>query len=377
MKFYRLVLVCISGILVGGCGGSGSDPSPADNSKDRQEMLVNWADNIIIPSYDNFKVKFDDMLSASEEFTTTPTTEKLVAFRGAWVDAYSEWQKAELFEFGPADRYSLRNFFNIYPADVAGIQTNILDPLANLDVPASYARQGFPALDYLINGVSSDDTGIVEYYTVGEDAPERIAYLTKVVDRMSTLIGNVITEWKGSYRDTFISSTGLDIGSSTGIVVNAYVLNYERYIRSGKFGIPAGIIGTVSGVAYPDKVEAYFKKDISKTLAENAQTASVNFFNGVKVNTGGEGPSLKSYLNALDAKDSSTGTMLSEIVNDQFSVIDTKIDPLSQNFFEEAQSNNQAMKDVYAEMQKAVRMFKVDMSSAMSITITYTDNDGD
>ena len=377
MKLFRLVFVYFFGVILWGCGGSGSDPSPADNSKDRQEMLVNWADNIVIPSYDKYKVKFDAMVSASDEFTATPTTETLVAFRSAWIDAYAEWQKVELFEFGPADRYTVRNFFNIYPADVAGIQTNILDPLSNLEVPASYSRQGFPALDYLINGVAGNDAAIVEYYTIGEDAPERIAYVTKLVGRMNTLINNVITEWKGSYRDTFTSSTGLDIGSSTGIVVNAYVLNYERYIRSGKFGIPAGIIGTVSGVAYPDKVEAYFKKDISKLLAENAHVASINFFNGVNVSTGAEGPSLKSYLDALDAKDSSTGTMLSEIINDQFTVVNARIGVLSQNFFQEAQTNNQAMKDVYAEMQKAVRMFKVDMSSAMSITITYTDNDGD
>ncbi len=46
-------------------------------------------------------------------------------------------------------------------------------------------------------------------------------------------------------------------------------------------------------------------------------------------------------------------------------------------FIEEVQTNNQAMKDVYTEMQKAVRLLKVDMTSAMSITITYTDNDGD
>ena len=376
MKFFRVVFVGIVACICG-CGGSGSDPSPAGNSKDRQEMLIHWADNIIIPSYDNFKVKFDIMLSESEEFTSSPSNESLTAFRTAWVEAYAEWQKVELFEFGPADRYTLRNFFNIYPADVAGIETNILDPLANLEVPNSYPRQGFPALDYLINGVASDDAGIIEYYTTGDDAPERIAYVSKLVGRMNTLITNVITEWKGSYKDTFTSSTGLDIGSSTGIVVNAYVLNYERYIRSGKIGIPGGIVAGVSGTAYPDKVEAYFKKDISKLLAKNAEDATASFFNGVNVTTEAEGPSFKSYLDALGAKDSSTGTLLSEIINDQFSVVDSKLNLLSSNFYEEILNNNQAMEDTYTEMQKAVRLLKVDMTSAMSVTITYTDNDGD
>lgn len=376
MKLRILVLVVvIAGVCA--CSGSGSEPSPEDNSKDRQEILTHWADKIIIPSYDNFQLKLQAMLSKSKDFTDSPSKESLVAFRSAWIDAYTEWQKVELFEFGPADRYTVRNFFNIYPTDVAGIITNIADPSANLEVPSSYPRQGFPALDYLINGVASDDDAIVEYYTTGADAPESIIYLKKLTDRMNTLTTNVITEWKTSYKDTFISKTGLDIGSSMGIVVNAYVLNYERYIRSGKFGIPAGIVGGISGTAYPDKVEAFYKKDISKQLAETAQKASVDFFNGIDVTTGTEGPSFKSYLDALGAKDSATGTLLSEIINDQFDVIDSRISPLSQNFYQEVQNNNQAMKDVYTDMQKAVRMLKVDMTSAMSITITYTDNDGD
>jgi hypothetical protein len=203
-----------------------------------------------------------------------------------------------------------------------------------------------------------------------------IAYLKKLTDRMNMLITNVITEWNGSYKDTFTSSTGLDIGSSMGIVVNAYVLNYERYVRSGKFGIPAGIVGGISGTAYPDKVEAYYKKDISKLLAATAQGATVGFFNGVDVSTGTDGPSFKSYLDALGAKDSATGTLLSEIINGQFTTINSKLGLLSENFYQEVQTNNQAMKDVYTEMQKAVRLLKVDMTSAMSITITYTDNDG-
>ena len=31
----------------------------------------------------------------------------------------------------------------------------------------------------------------------------------------------------------------------------------------------------------------------------------------------------------------------------------------------------------YNEMQKAVRLIKVDMTSALGITVTYVDNDGD
>lgn len=364
-------------VVLSSCGGS-DEPSPVDDdSKDREAILAHWADNIIKPSYANFSSKLDVMVSKADAFTASPTNSSLLEFRSAWLTAYTEWQKVELFEFGPADKYTLRNFFNIYPTDINGIATNINDPSVNLDLPASYARQGFPALDYLINGTGADDAAILEYYTTDADAAKRVAYIDKVVSRMASLLSSVVTEWNGAYRDTFVSSTGLDIGSSMGAVVNAYVLYYERYIRSGKIGIPAGVIGTMVGTPFPEKVEAYYKLDISKALVKTAHQAAIDFFNGKSVNGGAEGPSLKSYLDGLDAKDSSSGTLLSTIINNQFSTINGKVDQLSSDLYNQIQTNNQAMVDVYTNMQTQVRYLKVDMTSAMSITITYTDNDGD
>lgn len=372
----RIISVTVLTVLLWSCGGNGNDPSPEDNGKDRQVILTHWADNIIIPAYGNFKTKFDVMKVKADAFITAPDNTTLTEFRAAWVQAYLEWQKIELFEFGPADQYTLRNFFNIYPTDVAGITSNINDTSVNLDLPASYARQGFPALDYLINGVGSDDAQIVSFYTTGADAAKRVAYLKRINDRMSTLITNVISGWS-SFRETFISKTGLDIGSSFGSVVNAYVLYYERYVRSGKIGIPSGSTVATGGTVNPDKVEAYYKKDISILLAKNAHNAVIDFFNGKNVTTGNEGPSLKSYLDALDAKDASTSTLLSDIINDQFAVINDHLNGLQANLSEQVQSNNPPVVNTYTAMQKLVRIIKVDMTSAMSVTITYTDNDGD
>lgn len=373
----RIIYVTFLTVVLWSCGGNGNDPSPEDNGKDRQIILTHWVDNIIIPAYTKFKVKFDAMKVKSDAFASAPNSTTLTEFRSAWVEAYLEWQKVEVFEFGPADQVTLRNFFNIYPTDVAGIAANINNPQANLDVPASYARQGFPALDYLINGVGDDDASIVAYYTADIEGPKRLAYVNVLLARMNSLINNVISEWNGTYRDTFISKTGLDIGSSFGIVVNAYVLYYERYIRSGKFGIPSGAMIATAGTPYPEKVEAYYKKDISLALAKNAHHASVGFFNGIAIGTGAEGPSFKSYLDALGAKDDTAGTLLSTIINDQFAIISGKLNNLSPSLYQQIEADNQAMITTYSEMQKIVRMLKVDMTSAMSITITYTDNDGD
>jgi predicted lipoprotein len=153
VTFKKIVRLSFITLTLCACGSNGNDPSPADDSKDRQAILTHWADNIVIPSYENFKEVFDVMLEKAEAFTASPDETRLLEFRSAHTNAYLAWQTVELFEFGPADKYTLRNFFNIYPADVAGILSNIDDPSVNLDLPAAYASQGFPALDYLLNGL--------------------------------------------------------------------------------------------------------------------------------------------------------------------------------------------------------------------------------
>jgi predicted lipoprotein len=359
--------------LLSGCSGSSKDPSPGENNADRKEVLIHWADKIIIPAYDEFKTHLEAMVSKANAFTNAPDNTTLTEFRTAWSTAYHEWQKVEPFEFGPADKYTIRAYFNIYPADVPGIQAAINAPETNLALSANIAKQGFPALDYLINGTGDDDAAVIAFYTTDPNAAANKAYLTKLVQRMSTLLNNVVTEWP-SYRETFISKTSSDIGSSLGLVVNAYVLHYERYIRTGKIGIPSGATIASGGVAYPEKIESYYHPEISLALAKQAHQATFDFFSGKDAVTGEEGPSFKSFLDALDAKDTSTGTALSTIITNQFQ---TKLDDLGPNLYEEAQQNNQAMLDTHAEMQTLVRMLKVDMTSALSVTITYTDNDGD
>jgi predicted lipoprotein len=361
--------------LLSSCGGDDGDPSTEDNAKDRQAILIHWVDNIIKPSYANFKTKLDVMIEKTEAFTSAPDNTTLSELRDAWVNAYVEWQKVELFEFGPADSQTLRNFFNIYPTNITTINTNMNDPVSNLDLASNYASQGFPALDYMINGVGVDDAAIIEAYTSDADAEKRIAYLNRITSRMNSLLNDVIAEWNGTYRDTFINKTGLDIGSSFGDVVNAYILEYERFIRSGKVGIPAGVFS--SNVVQPSKVEGFYKKDISLILVKTAHETAYNFFNGKINGLASDGVSFKSYLDALDVKDANTGTLLSSVINSQFVEIANNLNDLSPDFSEEVQTNNAAMLDTYTSMQRLVRLLKVDMTSAISVTITYTDNDGD
>lgn len=345
------------------------------NETDRKALLTNLSDNIIVPAYADFKTQFDDMLAKSDAFTATPNTANLIAFRASWRVAYINWQKVEMFDFGPGQTYAIRAHFNIYPTNVSTIANNIAAGNTNLELPASYAAQGFPAIDYLINGIGNSDAEIVAEYTSATDATKKINYLKRITNQMNTVFNQVYTAWKGDFATTFKSKTAIDAGSSTSTLINGYILNFERYIRFGKIGIPAGSM--TPGTNFPQKVEAFYTKDLALTLAKTAQTATYNFFLGKSYQNQTAGYSIKNYLDALNVKDATSGKLLSEIVTQQFDVIDVQLNGLQNNLYSEVINNNQKMINTYTEMQKLVRLLKVDMTSAMSITISYTDNDGD
>ncbi len=380
MKFNYLCIrlaVLVAMTVLSGCGGSSGEPSSSDLGKEkRKEILTFWADKIIIPRYEAFDNAVDALNAATVSFTGDPTTETLASLKDAWKEAYRKWQTVELFEIGPAYDRTFRNFINIYPADAAGINAAIDDPSTNLGVPAAYTKQGFPALDYLLHGLHADVDVVVELYKTDTKAAARRAYLTKLVTRIQTLTTEVVGGWD-SYRETFISKTGLDNLSSFAQVVNAFSLEYERYIRTGKIGIPSGATASSGGVAYPEKVEAFYQKEISGELALQAHTSAYEFFRGIAPGVAEPGPSFFSYLDDLKAVDTDSETPLSTFLDNQFKLVITKLEAVNPNLYEEVQENKDDVIEIHTEMQKLVAYIKVDMANTMSVSITYVDNDGD
>lgn len=364
--FALLLLLTAVGIF--SCTKNTGDDTPApDTSLDRKALLTQWADSLVKPGYQRFHDKLAVLKTKTTAFTASPTPATLGDARQAWQAAYLEWQKVEMFEFGPAESVSLRNHFNIYPTDAAGINSNISTGTYNFEVATAIPQQGFPALDYLLNGVASGDAAIVQQYV---SSANHRRYLTDVVAKMDQTFGTVYSQWNGAYRDTFVNNAGTDASSSLSQVINAYSLYFERFLRAGKVGIPAG---TMTGVARPEKIEAYYLKGtLPLQLATTAHTTVQQFF------TGRAGrPSLKSYLEALGAKDSRTGQSLTSIINTQFGVSYQQLSTLGPDLYTTITARNADAVASYNEMQKAVRLLKVDMTSALGITVTYVDNDGD
>lgn len=348
--------------------GSGVENGGSENSFDRKAMLANWADNIIIPAFENFESSTQDLQDRTNIFVEDPSEENLVQLRSAYEKAYLDFQTVSMFEIGKAEELNYRNFLNTYPVDVNTIISEIESGDYNLLLPSTFDEQGFPALDFLINGLADNDQEIVNAYA----SEEYQNYLLDVSERINSLTGEVNASWQGTFRDNFVNNTS---SSSTGSIdrfTNDFVLYYEKFLRSGKIGFPAGVF---SGEPSPGNVEALYSKDLSKALYIKSVKSVQDFFNGKYFGSNQSGPSYKQYLDYLDSmKD---GQNLSSLINNQFGVILDQASELDQSLKSQVQTNNTEMLEAFDELQKQVVLLKVDMMQALSISVDYVDSDGD
>ena len=354
------------------CCSSSGDGGSSDNF-DRTALLTNWADNIIIPGNVNYQSKIQVLANDVAAFNTAPTEANLQTVRASWLEAYKSFQKISIFYIGKALEVNLNESANTYPADVAGIQNNISTGTYNLNQFAQHSRQGFPGLDYLINGLGASDAAIVAFYSTDANAAKYRQYLTDVTAKLKSNIDAVVTDWNSGYRNTYVASTGTGVSSSVSKTTNLFVKNLEKPIRTGKIGIPSGLFS--SGTLFPEKVEAYYKNDVSKELLNVAIQAEKDFFNGKYANSATTGPSLKSYLDYLNAV--RNGQSLSTIINNQFDAIFTSNATLSNSFSQQVNTDNSKMIAAYNVMQQGVIYIKLDMMQALNISIDYVDGDGD
>ncbi len=369
----NLVLVSVILISLMGLNACKKDDNGTggNDNFDRKAMLTNYADNYVAPAYADMLQKLDDLETITAQFTGNPDELNLQSLRNSWKTAWLTWQKVDLLEFGPAEDATLRMFMNIYPTSETRINNNISAGAYDLETFGNKDVQGFPALDYLLNGTGNTDAEIVDYFSNGALAGNRRQYLLDIVDKMHSKVQAVQSGWNG-YKDQFISATGTDVNSSLSKMVNSFVLYYERYLRSTKIGIP---VGAMSGIALMEQTESNYTPELANELALVSLESVEKFYEGVSYDGAADGMGMKDYLAAIGTRDNDK--LIADIVSEELDEAQGTLAGLNTSIKDAATSNRPALLNAYDQLQDLVPLFKVDMISAFGISITYVDNDGD
>jgi predicted lipoprotein len=337
-------------------------------SFDKPGMLSNYSSNVVIPNLQFAKNSLDSFALAFNNFKLNKTVSNLLVVRQKFIQAYTDYQKMELFGIGPGENEIIYANFNTFPTDTNQIQSNITNGGYNLAAVSNLDAKGFPALDYLLFSPGLSDADIVNLFV---NIPARENYMTDCLNEMQSKASIILSGWVGGYQSTFNSSTGSEIGSSLGLLVNN--LNFQiDLMKNAKVGIPLGKKSL--GQKLPEKCEAIYTNSISVSLLKSCLDNIENVYRGRSLN-GSDGLGLDDYLDALGAQHN-TGT-LNDAIKTQFSITRAKVNLINEPLSLAVINDDATVDAAYIEMVKLLVLLKTDMPSQMGIVITYQDGDGD
>jgi uncharacterized protein len=374
MKIKNITLILsiiLMAIIFVDCKKKKTKKEEEESTFDKSAMLTNYANNVIIPNFQALKTSLDSLVNSFTTFTQTKNITNLNILRQKYVVASIKFQHVSTFEFGPSESEIVRTNFNTYPTNTLQINSNINAGSYDLGTVSNIDAKGFPALDYLLYGVNQTDASLIALFDTDLKAANRIAYMNSCLLEMQIKINSIVTAWDATYKSTFVNSTGSQIGSSIGLLLNQ--LNFEiDALKNNKIGIPLGKKSL--GNKLPEKCEAYYANTISVKLAKECLLNIEDVYLG-RSTSGSDGKGIDDYLEHIAAKHSSE--TLNAAIKNQFSAAKLKLDLVAEPLSLSVINNTAIVDAAYLEIVKLLVLLKTDAPSALGILITYQDGDGD
>ena len=375
MKTLKIFIsISILSIFIISCSSSSDDEQSTIPEFDRSAVLINYADNIILPRLNNFKSSVDYLKESGDAYVDSPDITTYTELHNSWLEAYINWQYVEMFNIGKAEEIMFFSKTNTYPVNEGRIQENINNQKTDLSNPNDWSCQGFPGLDYMIHGIANTENEIINQYIQN---PLNGKYLKVVLNELNNNTDLVLNDWN-TYRNTFVNSIENTATSAFNMLTNDFVYYFEKGLRTNKIGIPSGVF---SNNPLSNKVEAYYSskngiEDVSRDLIENALNAVDLVFQGKSSNQSPVGPSFKTYLDFIKANNVSADDIGSIVVN-KIQTANQKILDLNKNFINQVENDNGKMLAAFDALQTIVVNLKTDMLSLFNVAVDYTDADGD
>ncbi len=360
-------ILCFCAFLLSSCRGV-----KVGSLEVNHQALENWSKNIFIPAYKDYQKQINNFVLSAERFENQVDETSFEDLKHKWETAYKAYQKVQIFHINKADALYFIKMSNTFPTDDTSIKKNISLLEENIDAKINFyptylseriVYQGFPALDYLL--FAKD----LEYYK--SSAPAR-KYIVLLVKALQNNINKIVAYWDNPKNLTeYINDNDAYSSGSYSRTINAFIMSYEKAIRSDKVAYACGAINVQMGKAQKDFIEAYYNSRLDKQLLLIALQSSQDFFNGVSFTTRAKGESLASILIASGHKD------LVDEINNQYKAIYELINKNNTSLKDMAQNDTEQLKSIYDVIQKNVANYKTKMLSALGLQVAYVDTDGD
>ncbi len=97
-------VLCTAVLLAPGCGNDTKDKPDFD----RKTLLQHYADSLIRPACSDLADRVNLLKTSWTAFLSNPDSAGLATLQSRWFSAYTSWQHANAFNFGPAGESGTR-----------------------------------------------------------------------------------------------------------------------------------------------------------------------------------------------------------------------------------------------------------------------------
>lgn len=371
MKLLPLLCITMSAVLY--CASCSSDdpmpdptPKPMYEKPDYKEVLTNIWKNAALPNYDASLQGVKEMSQSVDEFVTDPTIAKLMSLHAAWKKTKLQWEETEIFDVGRINTSFVHTRIDKYVTDHGAIDRIIADTTSistELIKRLGSNKVGLPAIEYLIFSDQGNDQVLTRF--VNSENADRYKALLKAYTAALQIQMERINVMAVEETETFTNNVSDRVTSSLNQIMNAQVALLEE-ILSLKLLVPLG--NKNDGVPVPERVESPYANVSLEAIAYNlrgignmmsADTTKQNIY----------------YL--LDYMQRDQPTKISLSYGSQLDKVINQCDSFNMPLENAVVKNPQEVNELHTEINKLIGFIKADISSLLSLTVVFTDVDGD
>lgn len=348
IKIITLLFVFIS------CKNNSNVVSPFDI----QELRADIIKNIETPINTNFVQSINALNNSIHMFTTNSNEENLVIARNHWKIA--------------AKNYSSIQVLNIGEIKTSYIQNSFFSWVANAKAIEEYIASKKELSETVINSISTNLRGLsaIEHLLFDKNIMQTIqSFTSNRRKKYLNIIGlNLVTKatlfdskWN-TFRKTFVRNNSKGINGSINQIINQMYALLED-VKSYKIGQPAGIEKT--NIPNIMLLQAQ-KSEYSLVLIQNNIKSIRNIYFGQK-------NGIDDFVSSI-----SKNELLNNKIRTQFETIENSMLAFKNTSLKKAIIDDKMLvKKLYDQIKELLVLIKTDVASVLSITITFTDNDGD
>lgn len=366
LSFYFVFSCCLVLTACNKDEKADENPQPKDNY-DREALFTSLSNDVILPAFLDFVDEAEELHQKAHDYQDSPSLTALDSLQAAWFRAKFASKRIEQLKFGPLNETKMYSLVDKWPTNNDFIEEFI----AGTDAfTASYINgkgatsKGLPAIEYLIFSETGDDS----VHEAMQSDLRRIQYVSACTENLYQKTQEIASLWSPlgeNYIDLYSTNTQSGLEGSLSLTVNQMSTHIE-YMMVTKLGKPLG--KDFDDMVNPLKLEAWRSKKSKDCLVQNLQ-----IFNDLM--SGKNGPGFADYLDYLEAK--KDGQDLSEAILQQTEKVITDLEAINGSIYETIQSDPNSIDIVYNDLKDLLVLIKVDMTSALSVTLTFSDNDGD